>query len=449
MENESIVISNLEKLNTNESIVIYEGEYNLLLNDKRLLVNGLVSLKWLPNPNIEFTGIVNDGVKGLNEFMGVDNVEITLPNGFKGSALLTSINMANYFEVSGVLNSKLDVSKDDSNVDKISFAIVNFRNNNGIYINGSNMKYSGRLIFEYGDYKVTIDKRENHKQIYEDLKKQGGYCITHFAELKRKDNKDFDVVDVENIIESLIWLLSFSSGRQIGFCYFLGVKDDECIFEKYQTPIINNWRDISNWYPIREVYNNLGHIFVELVDKLQDELWGKVLKNIFTWYFDGLRSTYIENKIVSIQIALENIAWTYIVEDKEIMDGQIFDSKLRTSDKLRLLLYELDIPRELPKVEGLNFSNNKFKDGVHLFTDMRNDIVHPKKKSKLESDNWKIKYRVWQLGVKYLELSILRVLGYKGKYYNFLKDEVNYKEISEVVPWSNEEEYRKLITGNS
>jgi|GEM_PF-3232579 len=447
MGNKTITIPKMEKIDNNQSVVIYVGEYDLKLKENKIQVCGLITLKWLPTPNVEFEGKVIDGTKKIKEFMASNEVEIILPNGLKGKVLLTSIDLIT-INISGVINSELNSEVVDSRVEKLNFALVNFRNNYGMFIEHSNRNYSGRLLFEYGDFEIKIDKRHNYKGIYNDLKKIGGYSITHFAEFKRKDNQIFDSEEVSNIIEALIWLLSFSCGRQVGICYTVGVKNCENVYEQYQAPIIDTWRDIPNWYPIREVYNNLNLIFGELVDKLQDELWGKVLKNIFTWYFDGLRSTYLENKIVSIQIALENIAWTYIVLDKKVMEGNKFEKKINASKKIRLLLKELNIPSEIPEISDLKSISNAYEDGSHLFTAFRNDIVHPKKKVKVDDENWEIKYWVWKLGVKYLELSILRILDYDGKYYNFLKDEKNYHNYLDVVPWSSEDKYKVLITNN-
>lgn len=446
MSNKCILISKLKRINVNEDILIYEGEYSLLQKELTLQIIGSVYFKWLPTPNIKFKGKVKNKPNNLKKFWENNEFEIRLPNGYRGKAFLTSIDIFNV-KLTGELKSELILKRSDEQFEKLRFAIVNFRNNFGIYINGVSdpkIRYSGRLYFNYGDFEISIDKRENYKDLYDGLKNNGGYCITHFAELKRKDNNTFDLEEVEVIIEALNWLLSFSCGRQIGFCYFLGINNSKIVLEKYSAPLVESWREITNWYPKKENSNIiLGHIFDELVNKLKHGLWKRVLKNIFSWYFDAERNTYIETRIVSTQIALENFARNFIVEDKKIMNRNQFN-KQYASDKLRLLFNKFNIPIKSPIVEEFSSIKN-FDDGVHLFTSMRNSIAHPKRNDKLVTVNWENKYKVLQLGVNYLELSILCFLGYKGKYYNRLENERMYKDCIEVVPWSSQNEYKLLV----
>ncbi len=431
----------------NQEVVIFDGIYTVgKSSDIFAEVIGKVTMKWMPEPNLFFEGKITENFSCIDKLFKTNKpVEINLPTGYKGKGYVLSFKFGTKYYISGDISEGLVFGKDTLMVNSLSFSIVNFIDNLGGAIQTENHTYMGRYIINYKDFKIIIDKKSNYKEIYENLKETEGYCITHECKIQSIDGKEFCIRDVNYLMDALVWLLSFLCGRQIGICYFEGRFNEDTVFVNYQTPIIHNWRNISNWFNKKEIQFGLNEIFSKLVEKLNDELWGRVLKNVFAWYFDSMSQAYIETKIVSIQIALENVAWTYIVEKEEIMDRQAFD-KLRASDKLRLMLYEFKIERQIPQIEEFNIFNNKYKDGAHLFTELRNDIVHPKKNT--QDIDIEVLYNALHLGIYYLELSILKLLGYKGRYNNFFKNG-NLNQRLEFVPWSNEDEFNKLFTQKS
>ncbi|GJM75717.1 hypothetical protein HMSSN036_79330 [Paenibacillus macerans] len=93
----------------------------------------------------------------------------------------------------------------------------------------------------------------------------------------------------------------------------------------------------------------------------------------------------MKSKIISLQIALETICWTYLIEENDLIEENSFD-KLQFSDKLRLLLYEFKIDKSFSDNDffELEYIRNKFKDGPHLITEVRNSIIHPTTKEKIK-----------------------------------------------------------------
>ncbi|MED3799830.1 hypothetical protein P4604_20930 [Lysinibacillus capsici] len=440
---ESLVVMN----RANQEVVIFDGIYTIeISSDVFAEIIGKITMKWMPKPTLFFEGEITENFSCIDKLIKTNKpIEIILPTGYKGKGYVLSFKFGTKYYISGDISEGLIFGKDTSIISSLNFSIVNFIDNFGGAIQTENHTYTGRYIINYKEFKIIIDKKNNYKEIYESLKESGGYCITHECKIQSMDGKEFYLRDVNYLVDALVWLLSFLCGRQIGISYFEGKSNGDTVFVNYQTSIIHNWRNISNWFIKNESQFGLNEIFSKLVEKLNDELWGRVLRNVFTWYFDGMSQAYIETKIVSIQIALENVAWTYIVEKEEILDRQAFD-KLRASDKLRLMLYEFKIDRRIPQIEEFNTFNNKYKDGAHLFTELRNDIVHPKKNT--QDIDGIVLYNTLHLGIYYLELSILKLLDYKGRYINFFNN-ANLNQRLEYVPWSNEDEFNKLFIQKS
>jgi hypothetical protein len=138
------------------------------------------------------------------------------------------------------------------------------------------------------------------------------------------------------------------------------------------------------------------------------------------------------------QSALELLAWITVVEERNVVSGEGFD-KLPASDRLRVLLEVLGIPRTLPagltalqkaSEEAPKGGPGPWTDGPHALTDLRNVVVHPTKKRRTLGAvdlPWDDAAR---LSRWYVELVLLRLMGYDGMYLSRL----TYS--SEPVPWT-------------
>jgi hypothetical protein len=76
-------------------------------------------------------------------------------------------------------------------------------------------------------------------------------------------------------------------------------------------------------------------------------------------------------------------------------------------------------------------------DAPQAFTEVRNALVHanPNKRQKLQGLTGRAMLEVWNLGVWFLELTLLRIYGYTGSYGNRLNMQRWQGEV-EPVPWA-------------
>ena len=65
-------------------------------------------------------------------------------------------------------------------------------------------------------------------------------------------------------------------------------------------------------------------------------------------------------------------------------------------------------------------SNTDIHDEIDLFVQIRNAIIHSQveKRKKLFNISPKVKYEAQQLGLWYIEISLLKILKFKGEYRN-------------------------------
>jgi hypothetical protein len=159
------------------------------------------------------------------------------------------------------------------------------------------------------------------------------------------------------------------------------------------------------------------------------------------WYIEAnTNAGGIEGGIVLVQTALELLSWVYLVEDEtnKIMSANKFN-KISAEERIVSLLHELSIPTELPN-ELLSLASAatslQADDGVGALVSLRNAIVHPKKSKRRNVTEVGVSARIEALtvGLWYLELALLRLIGYNGVYWSRLRSG-NNEQIRDTVPW--------------
>lgn len=160
-----------------------------------------------------------------------------------------------------------------------------------------------------------------------------------------------------------------------------------------------------------------------------DEEWNNAFQKAIYWYLIANNSR-IDAGIILTQSALERLSYEYF---KGKTDAPA--SSASASYKLRRLFSSLNIPIDLsentPKLKKMG-EKWKWEDAPHALTEMRNYLVHPKNKYHPEKLGSAI-YDAWNLGLWYLELSLLKLCGYSETYCNRLT--AKWVGGVEEVPW--------------
>jgi hypothetical protein len=107
-----------------------------------------------------------------------------------------------------------------------------------------------------------------------------------------------------------------------------------------------------------------------------------------------------------------------------------FQRRLSAADKLRLLASSLDIPPEIPSnLSALHARpGKKWLDGMDAITGIRNSLIHPSAHEQVLDFTY---FEAWKLSLWYIDLVLLRLCRYSGKYANRLN-----QGWVEPVPWA-------------
>jgi hypothetical protein len=318
------------------------------------------------------------------------------------------------------LNTPVVIGRSEK-LTRVVFHLVNCRSlPGGTYVRfGNGSGTTGRIVFSFRDWTITIDRSDIDSKLTEVSQRGGGYAITHRVQFARTDGHEFqwrDVLEGVELVEQFIVLLTGTTSR---FTLPIGYLQDDPVWKMWMAQPAPNGLGRENWSSqlperfVQQVFNGFAVQF-------SDPNWKEPLRQSIEWY--ALCQTgSAETSIVLSQAALELLSSVAHVEnDVNGMSESKFEN-LKASDRIRELLTKLRMGFAIPpllhdlRVHEYD-GKNKYSDGPHAFTDIRNGITHPKKikRDRLQQRGPHLRWEASLLGAFYLECSILGLCGYFG-----------------------------------
>lgn len=392
---------------------IYDGEITFVKEDEKCPAKGNIIFQTSPYPKILMEPQERDEPLKLN--VDVD----TFPYGYdiqslKNHSFKLKGSNTYYDEKENTVDDYEifieQIKTIDTELDEIIIYIMNCNHVALTYMEESvyHFEYDNWVI----DFKFRPDKNiESH---YDNLRKSRGYDITHVGSISKKNKEPFQSSEIGELIKKLEWYLSFCSAQSVFIPIQIGYKNESKVWENYviKDGEVAHFQDNYGWVPLGAI-EDFNKFFTNVATKLSQELWKDVLEIVLNWYIEITGNGMMENKIISTQIALEQLAWTYLVNQEEMLDKEAY-KKLRATDILRLLCYQLNIPRDIVSNYAEDLIKKYNNDGVYMFVDFRNNLVHPDKKANTyQSDNT---YTVYVQGLYFLEKALTKICGYEGEY---------------------------------
>jgi hypothetical protein len=336
-----------------------------------------------------------------------------------------------------LISSPTEIYVDSKSIEEIRFHLFDFfQFNSAEKLVGSDSVLNG-MILKGAEWTIRINSLKNTYKNIEQTKLDGITRLTHVASLRKSDDADFSAGDFSDVWPMLVNYFTFLKGGRNWPVMSTGYNNERVVFRSWSAPLLS--RNGSSWFNPYDV--SQAEEFFPLFSKRwnQSSAWRESLDRAIYWYTQANTKggvPGIDAAIILAQTALERLAYHYVVIDRCMISEYGFDN-LRASDKLRLLIVILGISTDIPDTSKKIISvasEMKWQDIPHALTDIRNSLVHPKKK-KIELIQ-QCYFEAWNLSIWLLELSILGVCGYQGEYRNRLS--MPYM-ITEPVPWAKKD----------
>jgi len=261
------------------------------------------------------------------------------------------------------------------------------------------------------------------------------FKFTHSGYLTKEDGEAFSCEEAHAALNVIASFLSFCRGRWVAPALVKGFTEDGAIgMQEWGTRLVEPYTECATWLD-RMQAQEMAKAFAGYMRKAMDPDWQDAVYTAIYWYTrTNGTSAGVDGSIILLQAALELLAWQLLVQQK-VLSGDGF-TRLPAADQLRLLLDRCSIPLEIPSgLKELASAAAAFNwtDGPQAFVEMRNSMIHPPKKAKSQKPVLAIN-DAWRLGEWYLELVLLKLFDFNGKYANRTR-ESQYVGQTENVPW--------------
>lgn len=262
------------------------------------------------------------------------------------------------------------------------------------------------------------------------------FKFTHTAFLTKEGGGDFTSGEAHEALDAIALFLSFCRGRWVAPALVNGLTGDGAVgMQEWGTRSVEPFTKCATWLD-RMQAQEMSKAFGGYMLKVSDEEWQEAVRTAIYWYTrTNGAAPGVDGSIVLVQAALERFAWQMLVQNKHVLSGDGF-VRLPAADSLRLLLDQSSIPLSIPtslKALSSLAAERNWRDGPQAFVEVRNFIVHPPKKNKSTIDSLAIA-EAWRIGQWYLELTLLRLFDFTGRYSNRISERQYYGHI-ENVPW--------------
>jgi hypothetical protein len=438
------------QLNPNEPILL--GQEAVQLRSKGTTYQDVakVMMRFVPNKRIEIVcPLKNEPMLGLEMFLDDNgNIKLTLTGrGVGFDVFCASVGGEHGETVFLPKASGVMVSPPSNSISMVTVHLFNFPHFLGpedYTLTTKNevrqtFQRCDRVVLEAAGWKITIAATDRTDKAAAALKSQGGYVLTHMAQITRSDDSTFSSQQLAELLNSLHYFLSFALGRWAGVALPVGFDAaGNIVFEEWGMRIAADgpWRGGTSWFDSQHS-ELLPQVFPGFVTLWMSNLWQKPLSDALYWYLgasDRRVGIGVDTGLILAQTALELLAWNYCVLDRKMISSSAFQPRrLSAADKLRLLASSLNIPLGIPpNLPALHAKRGKkWIDGMEAITDIRNSLVHPAAKQQLLDSTY---FEAWKLSLWYIDLVLLRLCRHSGQYANRLSQ--RWGGQVELVPWT-------------
>ena len=429
------------------SIVLARTTIELLLGDSPVTARAKVVLRLSPRPRVviefDFPRNTNDQAAAYgasNDIQTRQFLDVRIASGIK---IRTSVGGewrigGNESWCGGMLVPAAQPATVVHNSDKVSrckFALINFPNLWGAQdihrpVEGRENVTTvfQRMELVADQWLVQITGVDAVGSLDHLMRRSGGSAITHVGSVARTDEGDFALDELDRVLDALHLFLSFVRGSYCGLAFLSGQDSQRrTVWKQWGSREAEPWRGpLSTWMNPGES-EVLSSLFDGFFRRFVDPSWNDAVSQVLRWYLRSNESSEPAVGIALTQAALERLSHA-INQQRAGPTGE------QIADALGVAGVSSTIPSQCPELITIAQSNI-LAHGPHAFVKMRNNLVHPD--NQLGPVPPAAYAEAWHLGQWYVELMLLYLFGYSGRYYNRLRATRGHGAPIQSVPWAS------------
>lgn len=259
--------------------------------------------------------------------------------------------------------------------------------------------------------------------------------LTHKLVLKEENGNSFPWEHAKADVEKLLTFLGFVNCTYITAPIIYGHNKGQVEFFQFSTPkkvIPSNRRS----WATKISKENLQNALSCFANTMENTFWENILNRAIEWQIlaENAIPDSLEQALSTTQMLLEMLSYVLLVEDSAVLSEDGY-SKLPAADKINLLCshinYQVTLQLNHSKEVQSFCASNSINSVGGLIASIRNKLTHPTKKNReyLDRVPRSVRVNAILLGIQVTSLAILKIIGYKDKFYDIINHEKRF------VPW--------------
>jgi hypothetical protein len=418
----------------NEQIGLYQGKLYVVDPKGRFASNGAVVATWRPSPYIRADASGPLKSRQLaNPFF--TETSIQLPSRVR---LLSGLHVAAQPQVpheppsfaTSTRESYRSIGRTHTRLDEVRFGLPNFPDVLGPLVQWPDGT-GWRVRLKAPNHVVLLDARHDYSAVRDQLESEGGYALTHSGSLTPK--RPLSVKSIEQAIEALYFFLTFAAGRWTGPVLPVGFERGRPVWAQWDFRQLDAWGGTWSWFD-RHDGDALPTLYPRFLALWKDQEWRDAIRLAVAYWVLSNRPDPVQGAIVYAQVVLEMLAKRVLVTRGRL--SRRAARGLDAGELIATMLQELAIDPAVPKQVAFLYrwaSRSRPRlDGPTAVARLRNRVIHGDRAH--SEPPFRVWTDAWRLSTQYVELSLLAILGYQGRYSNRLLVD-RWVGQTESVPW--------------
>jgi hypothetical protein len=293
----------------------------------------------------------------------------------------------------------------------------------------------GRLLFEGGGWTITLDPVQHVAGLEDDLKKDGGFALTHTAKVERTSGATFTSAELQDVTDAFTFFCWLCMEARCGPMLPVGFNEQgQALWARWNPTRTESFPAARTWLDTLHA-SEAETLFPTFMARFGDPYWRQVLTHAIAYLVEAGRPDTVERAIIMAQVLLEAVSYSWLVEERKLRTHDSFEDRT-AAENIRAMLLDMKVPVPIPKnLPALATTKSKKGtpvDGPQALVLKRNEIIHRRRPA--PSSTYDPLIDAWRLGAWYSELAVLRLCGFNGQYRSRLSENV-WTGVVEPVPW--------------
>lgn len=296
--------------------------------------------------------------------------------------------------------------------------------------------FNEAVVVEADVWSLRIETVDDYRDRIATITAAGGGAVTHHCVVRRTDGSSFSWSQATSLMDAVLWVASFVTGTRVPVMFPIGVDaGGDILVREWGNVRRSRFGGVLAWCGDFERADAFAALLPAILHSCDDLSRQRRFRVALEFWLDAHLGSALETRLVAAVAGLELLAWEWLV-DVDAREPDVVDRRKTADWRLRAMLELIGVPAAVPLHMQEVAASWPGEDGPKVVADLRHRVVHPRDLDALFQVSNAGRHDVLRLATWYLELALLRRLGYAGRYLSQVVPLPRFAGKGSPVPWA-------------